>query len=98
MLRRPGGAVLSSQKTGVGGGIDSRIHECGRSQAAEHSQSVEGHGEERDAGSGDGGVVVDVDGKDVTAEITRGSAENLLLAEGNDVVVLIKSIDVMIGK
>jgi molybdopterin-binding protein len=43
-------------------------------------------------------VVVDVDGKGVTAEITRGSAEILLLAEGNDVVVLIKSTDVMIGK
>jgi molybdopterin-binding protein len=43
-------------------------------------------------------VVVDVDGKDVTAEITRGSAENLRLAEGNDVMVLIKSTDVMIGK
>jgi molybdopterin-binding protein len=42
--------------------------------------------------------VVDVDGKDVTAEVTRGSAENLLLAESNDVVVLIKSTDVMIGK
>jgi molybdopterin-binding protein len=43
-------------------------------------------------------VVVDVDGQDVTAEITRGSAETLRLAEGNEVVVLIKSTDVMIGK
>jgi molybdate transport system regulatory protein len=43
-------------------------------------------------------VVVDVDGKEMTAEITRGGAENLELAEGNQVVVLIKSTDVMIGK
>jgi molybdopterin-binding protein len=43
-------------------------------------------------------IVVDVDGKEMTAEITRGSAENLQLAEGNQVMVLIKSTDVMIGK
>jgi len=43
-------------------------------------------------------VVVDVDGKEMTAEITRGSAESLQLAEGNQVMVLIKSTDVMIGK
>ena len=43
-------------------------------------------------------VVVDVSGQDVVAAITRGSVEQLGLAEGDEVVVLVKATEVMIGK
>ena len=43
-------------------------------------------------------VVVDVGGQDVVAAITRGSVEQLGLAEGDAVTVLIKATEVMIGK
>jgi molybdopterin-binding protein len=43
-------------------------------------------------------VVVDVGGRDVVAAITRGSVEQLGLAEGDAVTVLIKATEVMIGK
>ncbi len=42
-------------------------------------------------------VVVDVGGQEVTAAITRGSAERLGLREGGQVTVLIKATDVMIA-
>ena len=43
-------------------------------------------------------VVVDIGGQDVVAAITRGSVEHLGLAEGDEVVVLVKATEVMIGK
>jgi molybdopterin-binding protein len=43
-------------------------------------------------------VVVDVGGQEVVAAITRTSAENLSLAVGDDVTVVIKSTEVMIAK
>jgi len=43
-------------------------------------------------------VVVDVGGQGVVAAITRGSVEQLGLAEGDEVTVLIKATEVMIGK
>jgi molybdopterin-binding protein len=43
-------------------------------------------------------VVVDVDGREIVAAITRGSAEHLGLAEGDAVTVLVKATEVMIGK
>jgi len=43
-------------------------------------------------------VVVDVNGQDVVAAITRGSVEQLELAEGDAVTVLIKATEVMLGK
>jgi len=43
-------------------------------------------------------VAVDIGGQTVTAAITRGSAEELELAEGDEVTVLIKATEVMIGK
>jgi molybdopterin-binding protein len=43
-------------------------------------------------------VVMDVGGQDVVAAITRGSVEQLGLAEGDAVTVLIKATEVMIGK
>ena len=43
-------------------------------------------------------VVVDVGGQDVVAAITRGSVEELGLAEGDAVTVLVKATEVMIGK
>ena len=43
-------------------------------------------------------VMVDIGGQTVTAAITRGSAEHLELAEGDDVTVLFKATEVMIGK
>ena len=43
-------------------------------------------------------VVVDVGGQDIVAAITRGSVEQLGLAEGDAVTVLIKATEVMIGK
>ena len=43
-------------------------------------------------------VVVDVGGQEIVSAITRGSAEKLRLAEGDDVTVLIKATEVMLGK
>ena len=43
-------------------------------------------------------VVVDVGGQEVVAAITRGSVEQLALAEGDSVTVLIKATEVMLGK
>jgi molybdopterin-binding protein len=43
-------------------------------------------------------VVVDVGGQEVVAVITRGSSEQLGLAEGDSVTVLIKATEVMLGK
>jgi molybdopterin-binding protein len=43
-------------------------------------------------------VVVDVGGNEVVAAITRGSAEQLGLAEGDAVTVLIKATEVMLAK
>ena len=43
-------------------------------------------------------VVVDLGGQQIVAAITRGSAEELGLAEGDDVTVLVKATEVMLGK
>ena len=43
-------------------------------------------------------VVVDIGGQDVVAAITRGSVEKLQLAAGDEVTVLIKATEVMLGK
>ena len=43
-------------------------------------------------------VTVDVGGLTFISAITRGSAENLELAKGDQVTVLIKATEVMLGK
>ena len=43
-------------------------------------------------------VVVDVGGQEIVAAITRGGVEQLALAEGDAVTVLIKATEVMLGK
>ena len=44
-------------------------------------------------------VVVELpDGQEIVSAITLGSAESLNLAAGDDVVVIIKSTEVMLGK
>lgn len=43
-------------------------------------------------------VVVDVDGHEVVSAITRHAVERMGLGEGDEVVVLIKATEVMIGK
>lgn len=43
-------------------------------------------------------ITVDVGGQTIVAAITRGSAENLELAPGDDVTVLIKATEVTLGK
>lgn len=43
-------------------------------------------------------VVVDVGGQEVVAAITRESAESLGVEEGQDMVVVIKSTDVMLAR
>ena len=43
-------------------------------------------------------VTVDVGGQTVVAAITRSSAEQLELTEGDQVTVLIKATEVMLGK
>jgi molybdopterin-binding protein len=43
-------------------------------------------------------VVIDVGGQEVVSAITRASVENLQLAEGDDVIVLMKATEVMLGK
>jgi molybdopterin-binding protein len=42
-------------------------------------------------------VVVEVGGQEIVAAITRGSADRLRLAEGSDVMVIIKATDIMIA-
>ena len=42
-------------------------------------------------------VVVDIGGQELVAAITRGSAERLGLAEGDEVTVVIKATEVMIA-
>ena len=43
-------------------------------------------------------VTVDIGGQIIVAAITRESAEHLELAEGDDVTVLVKATEVMLGK
>jgi molybdopterin-binding protein len=43
-------------------------------------------------------ITVDIGGQVIIAAITRGSAEELELAPGDDVIVLIKATEVMLGK
>jgi molybdopterin-binding protein len=43
-------------------------------------------------------VVVDIGGQEVVSAITRSSVERLGLKEGDNVTVIIKSTEVMIGK
>jgi len=43
-------------------------------------------------------VTVDIGGQTIVAAITRDSAESLELAKGDDVTVLIKATEVMLGK
>jgi molybdopterin-binding protein len=43
-------------------------------------------------------VTVDVGGQTIVAAITRGSAERLQLAAGDNVAVLVKATEVMLGK
>jgi molybdopterin-binding protein len=43
-------------------------------------------------------INVDIGGQTIVAAITRESAEHLELAEGDEVTVLIKATEVMLGK
>jgi molybdopterin-binding protein len=43
-------------------------------------------------------VVVDVGGNELVAAVTRGSVESLGIAEGDQVTVVIKATEVMLGK
>jgi molybdopterin-binding protein len=43
-------------------------------------------------------ITVDIGGQSIVAAITRGSAEHLELAPGDEVTVLIKATEVMLGK
>jgi len=43
-------------------------------------------------------VVVDVNGQEIVSAITRASVERLGLKEGDNVTVIIKSTEVMLGK
>ncbi len=43
-------------------------------------------------------ITVDIGGQTVVAAITRESAEHLELAEGDNVTVLVKATEVMLGK
>jgi molybdate transport system regulatory protein len=43
-------------------------------------------------------IVVDVNGQEIASAITRASAESLGLRQGDEVTVIIKSTDVLIGK
>lgn len=43
-------------------------------------------------------VIVDVSGEEIVSAITRASAERLGLQQGDEVIVIIKSTDVLIGK
>lgn len=57
----------------------------------------------RVTGLGFGGVMAEVtidlgDGKTVVSVITRASAEQLALKEGDEVVAVIKSTEILVGK
>jgi molybdopterin-binding protein len=43
-------------------------------------------------------VTVDIGGQTVVAAVTRGGVEHLALAPGDDITVLIKATEVMLGK
>jgi molybdopterin-binding protein len=43
-------------------------------------------------------VTVDIGGQTLAAAITRNSVERLKLAEGDEVVLIIKATEVMVGK
>jgi molybdopterin-binding protein len=43
-------------------------------------------------------VTVDVGGQEIVAAITRGSVERLDLGEGDEVTVIIKATEVMLGQ
>jgi molybdopterin-binding protein len=43
-------------------------------------------------------ITVDIGGQSIVAAITRESAEHLELAAGDDVTVLVKATEVMLGK
>jgi molybdopterin-binding protein len=43
-------------------------------------------------------VVVDVGGQDVVSAVTRGGVEGLNLAEGDEVIVLIKATEVALAR
>ena len=43
-------------------------------------------------------VVVDVNGSEIVAAVTRHSVERLDLDQGDEVIVLIKATEVMLGK
>jgi molybdopterin-binding protein len=43
-------------------------------------------------------VSVDVGGQEIVSAITRGSAERLSLQEGDEVTVVIKATEVMLGR
>ena len=43
-------------------------------------------------------VMVDIGGQEIASAITRGSAERLGLKAGDEVTVIIKATEVMIGK
>ena len=43
-------------------------------------------------------VVIDIGGREIVAEITKGSAERLGLKTGDKVTAIIKSTDVLLGK
>ena len=49
-------------------------------------------------GSVNGEVIVDVGGQSMTSSITLASIERLALKVGDEVVVIVKATDVMIGK
>jgi molybdopterin-binding protein len=49
-------------------------------------------------GSVNGEVIVDVSGQTVTSSITLASIDRLALKKGDDVLVVVKATDVMIGK
>ena len=42
-------------------------------------------------------VTVDVGGRELTSVITRASAERMGLAEGSEVIVVVKATDVLLG-
>ena len=43
-------------------------------------------------------VIVDVGGQEIASAITRSSAERLGLAEGDEVVAIVKATEVLLGK
>jgi molybdopterin-binding protein len=43
-------------------------------------------------------VTVDIGGQTVVAAVTRGGVEHLALSPGDDITVLIKATEVMLGK